>query len=55
MRKFNHTMALKWMIYLPLLLPVCIIFGALEGMFNAVVRIIKQISLDLRIQANSNF
>jgi hypothetical protein len=35
MKKFNSEMALKWMVFLPLILPVCIAVGMLEGAADA--------------------
>jgi len=35
-KRFNFTMALQWLIFLPVILPLCIIFGAVQGVMNMV-------------------
>ena len=40
-------MIFQWVVFLPIILPLCIIFGALYGIVQMVERIIDQIKLDI--------
>jgi hypothetical protein len=48
MRKFNFTMALRWFIYFPLILPLCVVFGALQGMYTMANKVLERMRLDIR-------
>ena len=47
MKKPNLYMAFQWLIFLPVILPLCIIFGALQGMFNTVEQMAHQMWNDV--------
>lgn len=47
MRKPNFYMAFQWLMFLPVILPLCIIFGALRGMFNTVEQMAHQMWKDV--------
>lgn len=49
LKKFNITMALQWFIFLPVILPLCLIFGAFQGVFGMVEKIAHRIWLDLEL------
>ena len=46
-RKFNYAMALQWIIFLPIILPLCLVFGALQGIFNMVGTMAQRMMLDI--------
>lgn len=48
MQKFNFTMALKWFIYFPLILPLCMVFGALEGMYTMINKMFERMRFDIK-------
>jgi len=47
MRKFNIAMALRWFIYFPLILPLCVFFGALQGMYDMAGKVWERMRLDI--------
>jgi hypothetical protein len=47
MKKFNYAMALRWMIFLPVLLVLCIVLGALEGISSMLIKMIRQMGIDI--------
>ena len=47
MKKPNLYMAFQWLIFLPVILPLCIISGALQGMFNTVEQMAHQMWSDV--------
>jgi hypothetical protein len=47
MKKFNFTMALLWMIYLPLILCVCVVAGILLGIYQITIRVFRQLLMDI--------
>lgn len=48
-KKFNHAMALQWIIFLPIILPLCLIFGAVQGAVNMVEKMIQRMWLDIEL------
>lgn len=48
-RRFNFTMALQWLIFLPVILPLCIIFGALQGIMNMVEKMAQRMWIDMEL------
>ncbi|QIP11134.1 MULTISPECIES: hypothetical protein [Spirosoma] len=47
MRKFRLYMIFQWVFFLPIILPLCIIFGALRGAAQMIERVIEQIKADI--------
>jgi len=43
MRKFNSSMFIQWMVFMPLLLPLAIVSGAFDG----VKKVLEQASSDI--------
>ncbi|MCE6989220.1 hypothetical protein [Dyadobacter sp. CY323] len=48
-KRFNFTMALQWFIFLPVILPLCIIFGALQGIINMVEKMASRMWADMEL------
>ncbi|TAE40507.1 MAG: hypothetical protein EAZ70_04405 [Runella slithyformis] len=53
MRKPNFYMVFQWLMFLPVILPLCIIFGALQGMFNTVGQMAYQMWEDISVVEQS--
>jgi len=49
LKKFNFTMALQWLIFLPVILPLCIIFGAVQGILNMVEKMAQRMWIDMEL------
>lgn len=49
LKKFNFTMALQWLIFLPVILPLCIIFGAVQGVLNMVEKMAQRMWIDMEL------
>ena len=47
MRNFRVYMIFQWAFFLPIILPLCIIFGALRGIVQMVERVMEQIIADV--------
>jgi len=47
--KLNLTKALQWFIFLPLILPLCIIFGAFQGVIGMVEKMAQRMWIDLEL------
>ena len=47
MRKLNQFMILQWLIFLPLILPLSIASGALQGIKHAFLGLVEQIRNDV--------
>jgi len=47
MRKLNQFMILQWLIFLPLILPLSIASGALQGIKHAFLGLVAQIRHDI--------
>ena len=47
MRNFRVYMIFQWVFFLPIILPLCIIFGALRGIVQMIERVMEQIVLDI--------
>lgn len=47
MRKLNQFMILQWLIFLPLILPLSIASGALQGIKHAFLGLVNQIRNDI--------
>jgi len=48
-KRFNYTMALQWLIFLPIILPLCIVFGALQGIMNMVEKMAQRMWIDMEL------
>ncbi|MCF0049740.1 hypothetical protein MUK70_23280 [Dyadobacter chenwenxiniae] len=48
-KRFNFTMALQWLIFLPIILPLCIIFGAIEGVVKMVEKMAQRMWIDMEL------
>jgi hypothetical protein len=48
-KKFNHTMALQWFIFLPVILPLCIAFGAFQGIATMVEKMFQRMVTDIEL------
>ena len=48
-KKFNLTMALQWLIFLPIILPLCVIFGAFQGVVGMVEKMAQRMWIDLEL------
>lgn len=47
MKNFRLHMAFQWIFFLPIILPLCIVFGALRGIIQMIERVMEQIVLDV--------
>jgi len=47
MRKLNMSMALKWFVFLPMILPICVIFGAVQGMMTMADKVLTRMWIDI--------
>lgn len=47
MRNFRLYMIFQWVLFLPIILPLCIIFGALRGIVQMIERVMDQIVADV--------
>lgn len=48
-KKFNHGMALQWIIFLPIILPLCIVFGAVQGAVVMIEKMAQRMWLDMEL------
>lgn len=46
-RSFNFTMALQWLLFLPIILPLCIIFGAVQGVVTMLEKMAVRMWMDI--------
>jgi hypothetical protein len=46
MKKPNLHLVFQWLIFLPVILPLCIIFGAIQGVINTVEQMALQMWAD---------
>jgi hypothetical protein len=54
MKKPNLFMAFQWLIFLPIILPICLIFGALQGIASSAEQVIQRIWADVTTTENTN-
>lgn len=47
LKKFNYAMAMQWIIFLPVILPLCLVFGALQGVVNMFGTMAQRMMLDI--------
>ncbi len=55
MKKANVFMAIQWLIFLPIILPICLIFGALQGIASSAEQVIQRIWADVTTPESNNF
>lgn len=54
MKNIRLYMFLQWVFFLPIILPLCILFGALRGAFQMVERVLDQLWIDVVPQPTPN-
>jgi len=54
MRNFRVYMIFQWVFFLPIILPLCIVFGALRGIVQMIERVMEQIVLDISPSESSS-
>ncbi len=47
MKKLNQFMLLQWLVFLPLILPLSIVSGILQGVKHSISDLVEQISDDV--------
>lgn len=47
MKNFRLYMIFQWVLFLPIILPLCIVFGALRGIVQMLERVTDQIVADV--------
>lgn len=45
-------MAIQWLIFSPIIIPICIIFGALQGIAGSIEQIVQRIWVDVTTVEN---
>ena len=48
-KKFNHAMAMQWIIFLPIILPLCLVFGAVQGAVSMIEKMAQRMWLDIEL------
>jgi hypothetical protein len=49
LKKFNYSMALQWFICLPIILPLCLVFGVIQGVMNMMEKMAQRMWTDLEL------
>lgn len=47
MKKVKLNMVLHWLVFFPIILPLCMLFGAVQGAFQMAERVINQFWSDV--------
>ncbi len=47
MKNLNHYRLLQWIIFSPILIPICILTGAWEGIQHTFGKVVQQIKTDV--------
>lgn len=47
MKKHKMYLAFQWLLFLPIILPLCVIFGALQGVINTLEQMVQQMWTDV--------
>jgi hypothetical protein len=47
MKRYNSFMILQWLIFIPLILPLTLVAGAIEGMQKAFNALVSQMDVDI--------
>jgi hypothetical protein len=53
-RKVNLSMAMQWFVFMPVILPLCVIFGAVQGASSLVQKMINCMIADLQPRENTD-
>lgn len=51
MKTIRLYMMLQWLLFLPIILPLCMVFGALRGAVLMAERVIEQMSIDVNLKS----
>ncbi len=54
MKTARLYMIFQWVLFLPIILPLCLVFGALRGAYQMIERVAEQIMTDIAPQRESN-
>ena len=54
MKTIRFYMILQWVLFLPIILPLCMVFGALRGAVLMAERVIEQMGTDISYKPNSS-
>lgn len=54
MKNVRLYMILQWVFFLPVILPLCIAFGALQGAYQMAERVIEQLWADVVSEQSAN-
>lgn len=47
MKKYNYYRMIQWVVFMPLILPLCIIAGAFEGIRQAFEKVARLMQIDI--------
>lgn len=47
MKKLNYSMLVQWILFSPIILPLALVFGAIEGVKNTMKSLYTQVSNDI--------
>lgn len=53
MKTIRFYMILQWVLFLPIILPLCMVFGALRGAVLMAERVIEQMGTDISYKATN--
>ncbi len=53
MKKSNLHLVFQWVIFLPILLPLCLLFGALQGIASSAEQMFNTFWTDISVSDNS--
>lgn len=48
--RVNATMLIQWVVFLPIILPLCIVFGAAQGIATMLEKMTNQLMDDIEAQ-----
>ena len=52
MKRINLYRLLQWLFFLPIILPLCLLAGALQGALGMIERVFDQLWLDVNFRSN---
>ena len=55
MKSSRLYMAIQWLFFLPIILPICIAFGALRGAVQMIERVANQMMKDIGVENTTSF
>jgi hypothetical protein len=53
MKNFRFHMMFQWLLFMPVILPVCLLFGALRGAYQMGERVLDQFMIDVAQEQTS--